>query len=176
MISRQLGLFGLSACLLAGTAIAAMTHVPLNVKTGAWQMTLKTTMNGNPIPAAALAQMPPDRRAKVMAAMQARSGKTTSQVYKECVTATDLNDPGKFGPHDGDSHCTNTLVASTPSVTKVRMTCTGEDASSGTATFQASSPTTIVGVIDLAGIGGGAKVHVEETGTWLGASCVGIHD
>ena len=176
MISQRLCFLGLSTGLLAGIALAAMTHVPLKVKTGAWQMTMKTTMNGNPIPAAALAQMPPDQRAKVMAAMQARSGKTTSQVYKECVTANDLNDPGKFGQHDGDNHCTNTLIASTPTVTKIRMACTGENASSGTATFEASSPTTIKGVIDLTGIGGGAKVHVEETGTWMGASCAGIKD
>lgn len=171
MISQRLRFLAMATGLLPGTSFAAATHVPLKVKTGAWQMTVKTTMSGNPIPAAALAQMPPDRRAKVMAAMQARSGKPTSQMYRECVTAEDLNDPARFGRHDGDSDCSNTVVASTPTMTKLSMVCAGDHARTGTATFQAGSPTAIKVVMDLTGIGGGAKVHVEEAGTWLAASC-----
>ena len=36
MISQRLCFLGLSTGLLAGIALAAMTHVPLKVKTGAW--------------------------------------------------------------------------------------------------------------------------------------------
>ncbi len=61
---------------------------PLNVKLGLWEVTSTTNVSGMPpIPDDVLARMTPEQRARMEAAMKARSGegpKTT--VRKECIT------------------------------------------------------------------------------------------
>ena len=127
-------------------------------------------MTGNPIPAASMAQIPPERRGQIMAAMQARSGKTDSHVLKKCVTAEDLKNPGAFNHHD-DKSCKKTVIAETATQQKYSVVCTGENPSTGTANFSVDSPTSIHGIIDMTPNSGQAKIHVEETGRWLGDSC-----
>jgi len=165
----------LVAIVLASTALASNTQ--LNVKPGAWELTLRTTMNGNPIPAASLAQMSPEQRTKIQAAMQARSGKTTSRVFKECLTAADLKNPDTFGKNgDDDEGCRTTVISESPTQRKLRMVCTGDNPHTGTGTISAPSPTQMTGVIDIIGTATGAKIHIEESGRWLGANCAGIKD
>jgi hypothetical protein len=163
----------LLAAAISGAAFAASTA--LNVKPGAWELTVKTTVNGNTMPASVLAQMPAAQRAKILASMQARSGKTTSHVFKECLTPEDIQDSNAFS-HDNEKACKKTVIAATSTLQKYKIVCGGDNPNSGTASFSAPSPTQIIGSIDMTQNAGGAKIHVEETGRWLGASCAGIKD
>lgn len=149
-----------TALLLASLSAAALgASAPLNVKTGAWQILMTTRTTGTMIPPAALQQMAPEQRARVAAAMKAREGKSDSHDFKSCVTADDLKTGSAFGGNATHQ--------------EVRMACSGNDAHSGTAVFDAPTPTTIIGKIDVNAARGGV-VHVDMHGHWLTASCQGI--
>ena len=53
----------------------------------------------------------------------------------------------------------------------MKTTCTAPP-STGTMTWEAKSPESVVGSIDQEQ--GGRKVHIAVVGKWLGASCDGI--
>lgn len=62
-----------------------------NVKTGAWEVTSTGMTTGMMIPPEIFANMPPDRRAKLEQAMQARSAQPKTHVKKVCITQKDLD-------------------------------------------------------------------------------------
>ncbi|MFC5743059.1 DUF3617 domain-containing protein [Dyella tabacisoli] len=160
--------------LAASTTTFAIDLTPLNVNLGAWEITTRTSTQGVLVPPEMLTQMPSAQRAKIAAAMQARSGKVSTQVDQECVTPQVLQEKNAF-IGEQDESCSRTVIASTSTRQQLQLSCQGEHARNGTVTVNASSPSTVTSVADIAFAGGG-KVHVEIDGRWLGAHCAGVTD
>ena len=68
----------LAALVLAALPFATQAET-LDIKTGAWEITMKTLIEGMQIPQKAMASMPPDQRARMEEAMRARSGKAPAR-------------------------------------------------------------------------------------------------
>ena len=157
---------------LVATAVMAVTMTSaaqaqtFNAKPGAWEMT--TSMTGAMIPPDVLAKMPPERRAMIEKRM---ADGQTPQVRKSCIRKEDLAQDRFM--QSTDANCTVKTVSRTPTKLTMATTCTGERASTGTMTFEAKSPETVVGSIDQERANGG-KFHIGIAGKWLGDSCDGI--
>jgi Protein of unknown function (DUF3617) len=143
------------------------------VKPGAWEMTMTTTSAGSTMPADVMAKMPPEQRAKMESAMQARSGKPRTTVHKNCVTQKDLDEHRMTKPDD-DASCTQKIVTMTATKMVMERTCAAPKASKMTMTQEAKTPESVVMTMDMQQGGPGGKIHMEMTGRWLGASCTGI--
>ena len=85
----------------------------LDVKPGAWDMSITTLTRGSLIPPNLLAKMPPEQRAKFEQSMQARSGKPMTHNSKECVTQEDLDQDRmlKEPQEDGELQSTTRVVS-----------------------------------------------------------------
>ena len=168
----------MSRNLYAAVGIAAALALPLaahaqsfNAKPGAWEMT--TTMTGNAIPPETLAKMPPDRRAmveKIMADNGGADGQTSTR--KSCVSQEDL-DRVNFGRQPRQSGCTTTTTSRTPTKIVMATSCSGPPPITGTMSFEAKTPESVVGSIDQQRPDG-STFHVGIVGKWLGASCEGV--
>jgi hypothetical protein len=148
---------------------------PLNAKAGAWEMTTTTLMAGMPVPAETLAKMPPEQRAKMEAAMQARAAKPSTHVRKQCVTKEDL-DQDRLLETDDEDHCTKKVLSRSSTKIVFEETCGVPRTSTASATFETKTPESIVASIDMVHAGASGKVHIDLKGRWLGASCAGIKD
>jgi hypothetical protein len=102
---------------------------PLNVKVGLWEVTVTHSMTGMPtapnIPPDALAQMPPEQRARIEAMMK---GTPTTDVRKECVTKEKIDMHSAFSANRGE--CTRTVVSSSSSKLEVKFHCDEKQGSS----------------------------------------------
>ena len=148
----------------------------LNAKPGAWEMTTTTLTTGNPAPADALAKMPPEQRARIEQAMQARAGKPSTHVKKSCVTKEDLDRDRMIKSDDDDAKCARKILSKTSVRVAYEQTCAAPHASTSNVTIEARSPESMVVSMDMAQGGSAGKVHVDIKGRWLGASCAGIKD
>ena len=166
--------------LLLQCAVALLLALPLygfansfNVKTGAWEMTTTTMSTGNFVPPDILARMPPEQRAKMEQALQARSGKPMTRVDKHCVTKDDL-DQDRLFKSDNDSQCTRKIVTKSATRIVLEQTCGTPRASTATITIETQTPESVTTAVDVVQAGGNGKIHLEAHGRWLGASCAGI--
>ncbi|MBZ5507373.1 MAG: DUF3617 domain-containing protein [Acidobacteriia bacterium] len=152
----------------------------LNIKPGLWEFTSTTQSKGAPPISAqekaemekAMANMPPDRRAKMEAAMKAaQGGAARPHVHKSCVTKEDLSKPLDMGD---DKECKKTILKSTSREQDIRVDCTsGTHKSSGTMHFIANNSESVSGAMDMqmSDTGGAMTVKMNFSGKWLGASC-----
>ena len=149
----------------------------LDVKPGAWDMSITTLTSGSLIPPNLLAKMPPEQRAKFEQSMQARSGKPMTHNSKECVTQEDLDQDRmlKEPQEDGELQSTTRVVSRSSRKLVIERTCPAPRASTSQMAMEAKTPETIVDSIDITRAGSG-KVHVDIKGRWLGASCAEIKD
>jgi hypothetical protein len=158
-------------------AVATPLHAlaaTLDAKTGEWEMTTTTVTTGMPIPEEALARMPPDRRAKIEAALQARAGKPTTHVAKRCITKEDLDSDQVIKSSD-EGNCKRKILSKSANRMELEQTCGMPHPSTSTAIIEAKSPESLVANIDVKMQGSAnGKVHVDIKGHWLGASCAGI--
>lgn len=131
--------------LLTATAIAAASLAPLNIKTGAWQVTMTSSING----------MPP---------------RTTS--YTSCIRSEDLT---KYPFTDPKANCSWNVVSSTASTMQANGTCTPPNMGTlqfvmqlkaldaehvqGTGQVTANSPN------------GSLSGNYSGSGKWIGAQC-----
>ncbi len=166
----------LSLALAASVCWAAASQaapVSLNLKYGLWEITSAGTTSGAPpIPAAALANLPPAQKAKIQAAMAAAmASANTPHTYKSCVTAESIQ--RGFKDPELSNGCTETVVSSSPTDMEVKIACTGRHQMSGTVHFQASSPEAMNGTVDmtLADGGNSMKVNRQISGKWVSADC-----
>lgn len=151
----------------ASAALAGSSSVPLDVKTGLWDMTYVSTINGAPpLPPDVLAKMPPAQKAKMLE----RLGKPTTTKIKDCVTSKDLAE-GAFGTQDEENEsCKRTVTISTATHNESTIKCTGGDAPrTGTVKVDVLSRESIKAQMDLQK--GATKVKIQATGKWLGAAC-----
>ena len=155
------------ACTLAlGLAASTLHAQSLNAKPGAWETTVKSSMNGAVIPPEALARMPPERRAMV----EKMAAEGRSSTAKTCVKKEDL-DAGRFDRQQREG-CKVDVVSRSSTKVVANTTCTSPK-TTGTMSFEAKDPEHVVGVIDQQREGGG-NIHIDIASRWLGASCDGI--
>lgn len=159
----------------AGPADTSVT--PLNVKLGLWQTTITTNMSGLPgIPDSALAQLSPDQRAKIEAAMKQVSGQPMTT--KSCMTKDKLEKSEGF--RNAPKSCTYTVVSSTSSKLEMKLSCTQNGMTmSGNVHVEATDSENVKGSIQMNTSGngsasaGGNTMNMNSTFTskWVGAAC-----
>lgn len=162
MNPRNIVLSGLIPVLATAAAAAA----PLDVKTGLWETTSTTHVSGMAIPPEALANMPPEQRAKLAAMMSAHNGK--AQTSKSCVTKADLDRPFQ-NPQGGTEHCTRTVVHSSATEAEYKIQCRGKQVREGIMHVQALSREQIKESFTMDT--GSATVSHEGTSRWISADC-----
>jgi hypothetical protein len=148
---------------------AADTATPLDVKPGLWESTVNLQANGMPvIPEATLAQLPPEQRAKIEAAMKSAN---TSQ---SCRTAESLSKPLSFGDRPG-SNCTRTLTSSSSGGMEFHMECVnGKVKTSGDGHVQVVSPELLKGEVTMSATmpdGRTTNSKIVFSSKWLGPDC-----
>ena len=165
------GLFVSNILIFPGYATAAT----LNLKPGLWEMTWSGQTSGAPpIPPDVLAQMPPERRAKLEAAMAANANRTSApHANKQCITEKGLQRGLNVEENKTESSCQRTVVSNTASVMDMRQECTGQEIMSGTSHFEAIGPEALTGAIDMTMTDGVRTTTVKRVmlGKWLGADC-----
>jgi hypothetical protein len=167
-----------SLCVSGFAAVSAAASVTLNVKPGLWEITSTGQISGAPpIPDEMLARLPPEQRAKIRAAMAASMAQANKpHVYKSCVTEKSLQGGLDLSDHSRGEHCTPTMLKSSASMMDVRTECTGErrdERTTGRFHFEAPSPDTMTGTIDLTMSDGVHTMHVKRSmhGQWIAADC-----
>ena len=174
--------FVLAGVLVLGSSIPGRlvsAHAEsFSAKTGTWEMTHTTLSTGTLIPPDVLAQMPPDRRNRFEESMKARSGKPRTFSTKECITKEDLDQNRMIKDNEDEEdgvQCTTTVALKSAGKLIMDRTCPAPRSSKSHITFEAPTPETITGIIDITRPGSG-KVHVDIKGRWLSASCAGVKD
>jgi hypothetical protein len=159
---------GMSAMLITAAAAA-----PLDVSPGLWEVISQSETSGlPPIPPQALAQMSPQQRAQMMAAMQGHAGQP--DVTRSCVTQKML-DRGMSFDRKGSDRCTQTVVGSTSRSLDLRFVCTSERQQNvnGTMHVDATSRETFTGSFKLVSSNGTNTMTMKRMmqGRWLGSDC-----
>jgi Protein of unknown function (DUF3617) len=164
----------LTAC---GALAASASPITLNLRPGLWQMTSQGQMTGAPpVPAELLAQLPPERRAKLQAAMAASQARASApRVFKQCITRKSLQRGIEVDDKHDANHCRPTVVSSTATVMEMSVQCKDPRVTvSGLFHFETANPETVSGTVNMTMSMGGAKsMHVKRTieGKWMGADC-----
>jgi uncharacterized protein DUF3617 len=162
-----------SVVLMCAGVWAAERFTPLNVKTGLWESTTTTTMNGQlPLSDELLAKLTPEQRARFEARLKANSpDKTRTFTTRNCMTKEKL-ERGLFGPNEKE--CTETVLNSTSSKLEVRLTCQSEGMKSeGTMLIEALGSESAKGSGNMTVNGGGHTMTSKTSfsAKWLGPSC-----
>jgi hypothetical protein len=176
---REFLMLAVRGALIAGVVFSAAAAyaaaMPLAVKTGLWEVTVKGEVQGQAaIPPAALAHMTPEQRAQIQARMNSAGGAHT---FKECVTQAELQkgfSVANRGPHQGSHDCSQTVVSSSGARLEAHIDCkSGNNHSFGTVRFSAADQGSVNGVVDMTVETQGRTMTVKSTisGHWLGADC-----
>ena len=166
-----------SRTLLAITVALAPLHAlaeSFSAKPGTWQMSMTTVIAGNPIPPEALANMPPEKRAKVEEAMKARAGRPITITQKTCVSQKDLDQDRIIHAVKDDSHCSRKILSKSATRLVIEQACPEPRASTAQMTIEATTPENLTATIDMVRADAKGKIHLDITGRWLGASCEGL--
>lgn len=175
---RKTVFFG-AMCLLATVVMAGSKITPMNVRLGMWEnhSTIAVT-GGIGIPPEMLAQMTPEQRARVEAAMKnhpGASGVPREHVSKGCLTQKDLNsDPFGKMSQEKDMKCEETVLNSTGTDLNVKTTCTeGTTKGDMHLHFHALSSEHVIGTGEGTVTMGGRTMHsnMKMDMKWIGATC-----
>lgn len=145
---------------------------PLNVKLGLWENTTTISSSGGlGISPERLAKMSPEQRARVEAALKARSGQSLhTNTYKGCLTKDQL----EKSPFADKKNCKETLVSSSAKEAEVSFECTMEEATgSGTMKFEVQNDENVQGSGHGTVNMGGHTMNTDwkMTSKWVQASC-----
>jgi len=158
------------------TLWAADTITRLNLKEGLWEMTSTHTMTGMPpIPADALAKLPPEQRARMEAAMkQSGAGVPKTDVRKHCITKEKLEKQSAFDENRKD--CTRTIVSSTGSKLEMKIHCEGKEqqmSMDGAFVVEVVSSDSAKGSMHTVSSGNGRTMNMDFTfsSKYLGPGC-----
>jgi len=155
--------------IVAGTVLllpliaAAADFTPLAMKPGLWEVTMNSKVQ---LPDAVLANMPAQARA-------AMEGRTQGIVVKSCLTRESMSRALDFN-NDPRRTCQSMLVSSSPTKQVVNVECTMKNGkSSGTMTFEALSPESGSGTLDLTmdSASGPMKSRMTFASRYLGPDC-----
>ncbi|MGE0404993.1 MAG: DUF3617 domain-containing protein [Candidatus Korobacteraceae bacterium] len=144
----------LAVVLSAGTLVAQ----GLNVRTGAWEITM--TMGG----VMSMEGVPPEARAQIEAELR------KPQVVKNCVTPEDVKQLNLGKTEDGeDENCKVLSSKITPTSADITRQCSGDQAYTETAHFEAPTPQTMTANISRKSAEGATTIKM--TGKWVAAAC-----
>jgi hypothetical protein len=165
-----------SLCLTSCWAIAAQADtIKLNVRSGLWEMTTTGDVSGAPpVPPELLARLPPDRRARMEAAMGAAMSRAKkSHTATHCVTEKDLQRGFEPEKVRGAAQCHQTVVSNSGNAMDVREECSGSEKVSGHFHFEAVSPEAMNGSIQISVSRGSQTMTIHRVlhAKWLSADC-----
>jgi Protein of unknown function (DUF3617) len=168
------------AC-IAMTALAqAADFVKPNIKPGLWEVTNSPQVIGDmPISEDQLAQMSPEQRARLEAAMKAgMASANKARTYKECMTPEKIARGFDIDKDEGKS-CKRKIVSSTATELQLHDECESTERKTvSDVHFQVKGGTQMTGKINVV-ISSGAKtmtVNSSVQGKWLGADCGAVKD
>ena len=147
---------------------------PFNIKPGLWESTRTISHAGDmPIPAETLNRMTPEQRAALEARMKANSAAhTNTTTEKSCVTREQIEDQKlDFGGNDA---CTTTIISSTSTTAKGKVSCSTEGLrGNGIFEVESSDPEHYKGSAHSTLTANGHTMHIDInfTSKWLGARC-----
>ena len=151
---------------------AAGQVTPLDVKLGLWETTWTGLTSGQiPLPPEALANLTPEQRARLDAAMKARAGQNNMRTNRSCVTKEKLT-RDLFS--DEQKKCTRTVVTSTSRRLEMRLQCEDQGMKSvGTFKVESSSSEEAKGTMEMVTTGGGRTMNINSsfTAKWIGPDC-----
>jgi Protein of unknown function (DUF3617) len=161
---------------LMTVSTVALSAEGLDVKTGLWEMTYTSDVQGSFVPQATQDRMTPAQKAQLAAAAkkQAAQGPRT-WTEKTCVTAKDLQ-AGAFRTSDdqGDPDCKYTMKAQTRTLQEDSTVCGGAEARRGDMKIEALGRDRIKGSVNVDSRSG--KMSMTLAGRWLSDSCAGADD
>lgn len=150
----------------------------LNVKPGAWEITVTTLTSGMKLSPEMSAKMSPQQRAQMEQMLKAREGKPHTMTAQSCLTKEDVAHDRiikEMEEDDDEVQCKIKVVSRSSSKLILDQICPGPPPASSHLTIEAKSPESIVATSDREQQGMG-KSHMDITGRWLGAGCSGIDD
>ena len=171
---------GVAGQLVTSMLVSSAQAEPLNVKPGAWEMTVTTVASGMKLSPEMAAKMTPQQRAQMEQMMKAREGKPHSTTLQSCLTPDDVSQNRiikEMEDEDDDSevHCKIKVVSKSSSKLVIDKTCPASAPSTTRFTIEAKTPESIVATGDRNQPGLGTS-HMEIKGRWTGASCEGIEE
>lgn len=152
----------------------------LNVKSGAWEMTVTTVSSGMKLSPEMAAKMTPVQRAQMEQMMKAREGKPHTTTLQSCLTKEDVSHDRiikemEDEDDDGEVRCTVKVISKTSSKLILDKMCPGPSPSTTHFTIEAKATDSIVAIGDREQQGSG-KSRMDIKGRWLRAACEGIED
>lgn len=165
------------ACTAAVTALAPAAELTKpNIKPGLWEVTTNPKMSGDmPISEAQMAQMPPEQRSRLEAAMKAGMANSAKpRVYKECMTPEKIARGFEMDRGTDEASCKRNVIASSANVLTLHDECNTANRKSVTDVhFEIKDGTQMSGKINVVVTSAGKTMTVDSTvqGKWLGASC-----
>lgn len=161
---------------LMTVSTVALSAEGLDVKTGLWEMTYTSDIQGSFLPQATLDQMTPAQKAQLAAAAKKQAAQGP-QTWKEktCVTAKDLQ-AGAFRASDDqdDPDCKFTMKSQTRTLQEGSTACSGAEARHTAMKIEALGRDRIKGSITADSTSG--KMNMQLSGKWLSDSCAGADD
>jgi len=171
------------AAALVGCSLtpALAQNQPLDVRPGLWEFSTQRSMTGMPkmpempaIPPEVLAKMPPAQRARIEAALKARSGANGKHVSKVCFTAESLRRGPTFEQPPRDANCQRTKNTRTAHGWQLREVChRGGSQQAMDIRYRVVTRETIDGTVNVAMHQGGRNVPMKQVthARWLGPDC-----
>jgi len=155
-----------AALILIALPLASQAD-PLDIKTGAWELTEITAINGVTIPKETLDKLPPTQRDEMEVKMRASANNGDPVKSRRCVTQEDLAGNNLLGKEQ--ANCTRKVKYQTKRFLELEENCAAPDASKTIVRFEAASKETYSGNIDRTQ--GEGAVHIEIVGRWIGPTC-----
>lgn len=152
----------------------------LNVKPGAWEMTVTTVVSGMKLSPEMTAKMTPLQRAQMEQMMKAREGKPHTTTIQSCLTKEDVSQDRiikEMEDEDDDSEvkCKVNVISKSSLKLVIDKMCPGPSPSTTHFSIEAKTTDRITATGDRAQQGSG-KSRMDIKGRWLSASCEGIEE
>lgn len=152
----------------------------LNVKPGAWEITVTTVTSGMKLSPEMSANMTPVQRAQMEQMMKTREGKPHTMTAQECLTKADVAHDRiikemEDEDEDGDAKCKIKVISKSSSKLVIDQMCPGPPASTTHFTINAKTPESFTAIGEREQQGSG-KAHIDIKGKWVGSGCEDLND
>ena len=126
---------------------------------------------------AAMQSLTPEQRAKMEALQkQLKQRQDMPQVHSDrsCWTKAKMEKNGFFGKESANEACLNTITQNDSHKMVISMVCAGKETTGkGQLVFNATSPTTVTGTMDMTMMINGKAMtsHTDFHSNWIGPDC-----
>ena len=156
----------------AAQILGAQELLPLDVKTGLWEVTHTSQTGGMP-PLPSQLRLTPEQRAKIEEAWKANAAERAKpQITKTCITKEKLTKETPFG--ENQPSCKRTVLTSTSSKLETRVQCDVEGVKNvGTFQVEALSQESVKGAVHMTTSGGDHTLNMTSsfTANWIAPAC-----